>query len=83
MPTVLMPELTQLDRGKSMIRYFPPKGYGRLRRILRQDLQAAALTAGKQHGNAVFLFKLHFVSLSFLFLLEPRRGDLVGSRISR
>ena len=25
-PTVSMPELTQLDRGKSMMRYFPPKG---------------------------------------------------------
>ena len=26
MPTVSMPEFTQLERGKSMMRYFPPKG---------------------------------------------------------
>ena len=26
MPTVSIPELTQLERGKSIIRYFPPKG---------------------------------------------------------
>ena len=62
---------------------FPAKGYGRLSRILRQHLQSAALAAGKQHGNAVFLFKLHFVSLSFLFLLGLRRVCLVGSRSSR
>ncbi len=46
-PTFWMPELTQLDNAKSMIRNFPPKGTAGLARHSVNILEAGAATAGE------------------------------------
>ena len=50
-----MPELIQLLKGKSMIRYFPPKATAGFATFFCQYTQSAALTAGQKHSYHFFL----------------------------
>ena len=53
-----MPELTQLESGKSIIRYLPPNGTAGLATFFGQHIQTAAAAACEQHGYA-FFFPIH------------------------
>ena len=70
MPTVSIPELTQLERGKSIIRYFPPKGTAGFAVFSVKYFQTAALPTGQQHGDTTFFLKNHKERASFFLCIS-------------
>ena len=52
-----MPELMQLDSGKSMMRYFAAVRNGGFGDVAGQRVQTTALTAGEQHRDTLLLTK--------------------------